>query len=97
MFKVNEWDLFFPFHKHISSLFASFLRSIFPLMQVRIEVKGCGVNEADVLFRRGLKDLGTGDHPTRLGYEIAGIVNAVGTDLSEDDWLGEEVFGKKQG
>jgi len=53
-----------------------------PLMEpgegeVRLKVDAIGINRAEVMFRQG-QYLETPQLPSRLGYEVAGIVDAVG-------------------
>ena len=45
--------------------------------EVRIDVKALGLNRAEVLFRQGMY-LTQPSLPSRLGYECAGVVSAVG-------------------
>jgi NADPH2:quinone reductase len=45
--------------------------------EVRIDVRALGLNRAEVLFRQGLY-LTQPSLPSRLGYECAGVVSAVG-------------------
>lgn len=45
--------------------------------EIRIQVKAIGLNRAEALFRAG-KYLESPQFPSRLGYEAAGIVEAVG-------------------
>lgn len=45
--------------------------------EVRLKVKAIGLNRAEVMFRRG-QYLENPEFPSRLGYEAAGIVDAVG-------------------
>jgi NADPH:quinone reductase len=45
--------------------------------EVRLKVEAIGLNRAEVMFRRG-QYLETPQFPSRLGYEAAGIVDAVG-------------------
>ncbi len=49
--------------------------------EVRLEVESIGLNRADVLFRQG-RYLQTPDPPSRLGYEAAGTIDAVGPGVS---------------
>lgn len=49
--------------------------------QVRIKVQAIGLNRAEVMFRNGAY-LEVPELPSRLGYEAAGIVEAVGTGVS---------------
>ncbi|EPJ46992.1 MAG: hypothetical protein OFPI_32810 [Osedax symbiont Rs2] len=50
--------------------------------QLRIKVQAIGLNRAEVMFRNGAY-LETPQFPSRLGYEAAGIVDALGDNLSE--------------
>jgi NADPH:quinone reductase-like Zn-dependent oxidoreductase len=45
--------------------------------EVRLKVEAIGLNRAEVLFRQGLY-LETPQLPSRIGYEAAGVVDAVG-------------------
>lgn len=49
--------------------------------EVRLAVEAIGLNRADVMFRRG-EYLENPELPSRLGYEAAGIVDAVGPGTS---------------
>jgi len=49
--------------------------------EVRLKVEAIGLNRADVLFRQG-KYLQKPNPPSRIGYEAAGTVDAVGTGVS---------------
>ena len=49
--------------------------------EVRLKVEAIGLNRADVMFRQG-KYLEDPKLPSRLGYEAAGIVDAVGSGVS---------------
>jgi NADPH2:quinone reductase len=57
--------------------------------EVRLEVKACGMQHADVLQRKNFPtDSISGPH--QMGSEIAGVVDAVGTDVT--DWsVGDRV------
>jgi NADPH:quinone reductase-like Zn-dependent oxidoreductase len=58
--------------------------------QLRIRVRASGVNFADILARQGLYP----DAPTLpcvVGYEVAGVVDAVGPQ-ADAAWLGREVL-----
>jgi NADPH:quinone reductase-like Zn-dependent oxidoreductase len=57
--------------------------------QVRIAVRAAGVNASDWKKRQGLMDP---DLPQTLGYEAAGVIDEVGTDVS-DAAVGDRVFG----
>ncbi|WGL53834.1 NADP-dependent oxidoreductase [Nocardioides sp. BP30] len=57
--------------------------------QVRLEVRAIGVNPIDLKVRQGMR--GNADGPFRLGYEVAGVVEAVGPDVTQVT-VGEEVI-----
>ena len=48
--------------------------------EVRLKVEAIGLNRAEVMFRRG-QYLQNPELPSRLGYEAAGIINAVGPGI----------------
>ncbi|MSN26900.1 MAG: zinc-binding dehydrogenase [Geobacter sp.] len=50
--------------------------------EVRLKVEAIGLNRAEVMFRQG-QYLETPELPSRLGYEAAGIVDAVGPGTSD--------------
>ncbi len=50
--------------------------------ELRIKVQAIGLNRAEVMFRNGAY-LETPQLPSRLGYEAAGIVDAIGDNVSE--------------
>lgn len=56
--------------------------------EVRLNVKGIGLNRAEVMFRSG-QYLETPALPSKLGYEAAGVVAAVGPDVDKS-WLGKK-------
>jgi NADPH:quinone reductase-like Zn-dependent oxidoreductase len=56
--------------------------------EVRLNVKAIGLNRAEVMFRRG-QYLEAPVLPSKLGYEAAGIVAAVGPDVDKS-WLGKK-------
>jgi NADPH:quinone reductase-like Zn-dependent oxidoreductase len=58
--------------------------------ELRIRVKTSGVNFADILARRGLYP-DAPRPPMVVGYEVSGVVDAVGGAVGEP-WLGREVF-----
>ncbi len=49
--------------------------------EVRLKVEAIGLNRAEIMFRKG-QYLETPQLPSRLGYEAAGIIDAVGADVS---------------
>ena len=57
--------------------------------EVRLNVKAIGLNRAEVMFRRG-QYLEPPRLPSKLGYEAAGVVAAVGPDVDKG-WLGKKV------
>ena len=57
--------------------------------EVRLRVKAIGLNRAEVMFRRG-RYLETPVLPSKLGYEAAGTVEAVGPDVDKS-WIGKKV------
>lgn len=57
--------------------------------EVRLEVKAIGVNPVDLKVRQGMR--GSGVTPFRLGYEVAGVVEAVGADVTTVA-VGDEVI-----
>ncbi len=57
--------------------------------EVRLKVEALGLNRAEVMFRQG-KYLEAPELPSRLGYEAAGIVDAVGPG-SGDIQIGDRV------
>lgn len=58
--------------------------------EIRVRVAGAGINFADIMARMGqYPDLPY--IPIVPGYEVAGVVDAVGDEV-EDDWLGKEVL-----
>jgi NADPH:quinone reductase-like Zn-dependent oxidoreductase len=48
--------------------------------EVRIKVKAIGLNRAEIMFREG-QYLETPEFPSRLGYEVSGVVEAIGADV----------------
>ena len=56
--------------------------------EVRLEVKAIGLNRAEVMFRKG-QYLETPVLPSKLGYEAAGVVTAIGPDVDKK-WLGKK-------
>jgi NADPH:quinone reductase-like Zn-dependent oxidoreductase len=57
--------------------------------EVRLKVEAIGLNRAEIMFRKG-QYLETPQFPSRLGYEAAGIIDAVGPDVTEFQ-LGDRV------
>jgi NADPH:quinone reductase-like Zn-dependent oxidoreductase len=55
--------------------------------EVRLSVNAIGLNRAEVLFRQG-RSLESAVLPSKLGYEAAGVVAAVGPDVDKG-WLGK--------
>ena len=58
--------------------------------EVRVRVKACGINFADILARRGLYP-DAPRPPMVVGYEISGIVDQLGSEVDKQ-WLGRDVF-----
>jgi len=56
--------------------------------EVRLNVKAIGLNRAEVMFRSG-QYLESAVLPSKLGYEAAGVVAAVGPDVDKG-WLGKK-------
>jgi NADPH:quinone reductase-like Zn-dependent oxidoreductase len=56
--------------------------------EVRLNVKAIGLNRAEVMFRQG-RYLESPVLPSKLGYEAAGVVAAVGPDVDKS-WLGRK-------
>jgi NADPH:quinone reductase-like Zn-dependent oxidoreductase len=56
--------------------------------EVRLNVKAIGLNRAEVMFRRG-EYLESPSLPSKLGYEAAGVVAAVGPGVDKS-WLGKK-------
>lgn len=57
--------------------------------EARLRVQAVGLNRAESLFYRGLY-LEKPELPARLGYEAAGVVEAVGPDVDKS-WIGKRV------
>ena len=49
--------------------------------EVRIDVAAFGLNRVEAMFRRG--EFGTPALPSKIGYEAAGVINAVGEGVGE--------------
>ncbi len=58
--------------------------------QLRVRVKASGINFADILARRGLYP-DAPRPPMVVGYEVSGVVDAVGSGVGEA-WVGRDVF-----
>ncbi len=56
--------------------------------EVRLKVKAIGLNRAEVMFRKG-QYLESAVLPSKLGYEAAGVVAAVGPDVDKS-WVGKK-------
>ncbi len=50
--------------------------------EVRLKVEAIGLNRAEIMFRKG-QYLETPQLPSRLGYEAAGIIDAIGSDVTD--------------
>ena len=50
--------------------------------EIRISVEAIGLNRAEVMFRNGAY-LEAPQFPAKLGYEAAGVVSAIGADVTE--------------
>src|SRR3569832_650626 len=61
-------------------------------VQVRVRVRAAGINYADVVVREGYYEAAKGHYPITPGFEFAGVVDAVGTGISEFK-VGDRVFG----
>ena len=57
--------------------------------EVRLKVQAAGLNRAESMFYRG-QYLENPKLPSRLGYEAAGVVEAVGEDV-DPSWMGKPV------
>lgn len=57
--------------------------------EAKLRVEAVGLNRAESLYYRGLY-LDKPDLPSRLGYEAAGVVEAVGPDVDKS-WIGKRV------
>jgi NADPH:quinone reductase-like Zn-dependent oxidoreductase len=57
--------------------------------EVRLRVQAVGLNRAEAMFYRGMY-LEEPKLPSGLGYEAAGVVDAVGPDI-DTDWIGKSV------
>lgn len=59
--------------------------------QLRVRVRASGVNFADIMARKGLYP-DAPKIPCVVGYEVSGVVDALGAGVS-GQWQGKEVFG----
>ena len=50
--------------------------------EVRLKVEAIGLNRAEIMFRKG-QYLETPECPSRIGYEAAGVIDAVGPDVAD--------------
>jgi NADPH:quinone reductase-like Zn-dependent oxidoreductase len=50
--------------------------------EIRLKVEAIGLNRAEIMFRKG-QYLETPELPSRLGYEAAGIIDAIGPDVTD--------------
>ena len=57
--------------------------------EVRLKVEAIGLNRAEIMFRKG-QYLETPQLPSRLGYEAAGVIDAVGSKVA-DLHIGDQV------
>ncbi len=57
--------------------------------EVRLRIEAVGLNRAEALYMRG-QYFEQPQLPSRIGYEAAGVVEAVGPDV-EQSWLGKRV------
>jgi NADPH:quinone reductase-like Zn-dependent oxidoreductase len=57
--------------------------------EVRLTVQAIGLNRAEVMFRRG-EYLEAAVLPSKIGYEVSGVVAAIGPDVDKS-WLGKKV------
>ena len=57
--------------------------------EVRLRVKALGLNRAEIMFRNG-QYLETPVHPSKNGYEAAGVIEAVGSGV-DSSWVGKTV------
>lgn len=58
--------------------------------ELRVRVRASGINFADILARKGLYP-DAPKLPAVVGYEVAGVVDAVGPQV-DTAWIGKEVF-----
>ena len=60
--------------------------------QVRVRVKAAGINYADTIVREGHYEAAKGHYPITPGFEFAGVVDALGSGVS-DFKIGDKVLG----
>src|SRR6185312_11016826 len=60
--------------------------------QVRVRVRAAGINYADTVVREGHYEAAKGHYPITPGFEFAGVVDALGSGVS-DFKVGDRVFG----
>ena len=60
--------------------------------QVRVRVRTAGINYADTVVREGHYEAAKGHYPITPGFEFAGVVDALGSGVS-DFKVGDRVFG----
>src|SRR5262249_8784793 len=61
--------------------------------QIRVRVRACGLNRADLLQCQGLYPAPPGVPADIPGLEYAGVVDALGRDVTGPLKLGDRVFG----
>ncbi len=61
--------------------------------QVRVRVRACGINRADLMQSRGQYPAPPGVPADRLGLEFAGEVESLGPGCTEPFQIGDRVFG----
>src|SRR5215213_1757359 len=61
--------------------------------QVRVRVRACGLNRADLMQARGSYPAPPGVPPDIPGLEYAGEIDALGPDVTEPLEVGDRVFG----
>src|SRR5262245_24308364 len=60
---------------------------------VRVRVRACGLNRADLMLARGSYPAPPGVPPDIPGLEFAGEIDALGPDVTEPLQVGDRVFG----
>ena len=56
---------------------------------MKLRVQAVGLNRAEAVFMRG-RYMGPPELPSRIGYEAAGVVEAVGPGV-DTSWIGKQV------